>query len=81
MQISLGIFHYIPTADLTGVEEIRLATSYVSDLVCRKLERCKADQVVAFLERTRGDQACRAMRGQLLESYVMYRQSEGGEIG
>ena len=79
MQVSNRIVHHIPTADLTDVEEVRLASPYVSDLVCQKLQRRKVDQIATFLESTRGDHACSVMRGQLFESYVMYRQSEGGQ--
>ncbi len=79
MQVSNWIVHHIPTADLAGVKEVRLATSYVGNLVCRKLQRGKVDQVAALLESTRGNHAGRVMRGQLFESYVMHRQSEGGE--
>ena len=80
MQVSSKIVHHIPTADLTDIEEVRLATPYVSNLVYQKLKRRRVDEVATFLESTRGDHACSAMRGQLFESYVMYRQSEGGEV-
>ncbi len=79
VQVSNRIVHHIPTADLAKVEEVRLATSYVSNLVCDKLKRRKVDQVATFLESTKGSHACSVMQGQLFESYVMYRQSEGGE--
>lgn len=80
MQVSNSIVHLIPTADLTDVKEVRLATSFVSNLVCQKLMRRKKNQIETFLESTRGKDACSAVRGQLFESYAINRQSESGNV-
>ena len=69
--------HIIPSDDLKRRLETRLATPYISDRVYQKLTRDAVDDVCGFLDSTSGDHACSAMRGQLFESFVMSRQSEG----
>lgn len=70
------IVHILPSDDLRRIQGIRLATAYVSNLVCQKLTRNTFDDVCRFLVSTRGDRRCQAMRGQLFKSFVMYRQSQ-----
>ena len=77
LQIRSQVVHIIPSDDLTMRLETRLASPYISDSVYQKLTRNTADDVCKFLASTRGDHACRAMPGQLFESFVMSRQSEG----
>ena len=69
--------HIIPSDDFRWRLETRFATPYISDKVYQKLTRDTVDDVLGFLASTRGDHACSAMRGQLFESFVMSRQSEG----
>ncbi len=68
--------HIIPSDDLSERKEMRLATAYVSDLVYQKLTRDAVDDVRDFLQSTKGDYTCYAIRGQLFESFVMSIQSE-----
>ena len=77
LQISNRIVHHVPTDDLTGCKDVRLASHYVAHLVFQKLARNSMNDVVSFLTGTLGDYHCSTIRGQLLESYTIHHLAAG----